>query len=323
MGEGVVGSGESPREEGVSAPGIPAGVVLKVDVDTFRGTREGVPGILEELERAGVKASFFFTLGADRSGRAIFRVFRKKGFLSKMARTNPLKMYGLRTLLYGTLLPAPRIGKRLSGLIRSVREAGHETGLHAWDHVKWQDSLERMSPGEIEKEIRLGVEAYGEIFGERPRLFAAPAWLATDPALEALEKAGFSAVSLSRGRVGPFRLAVGGRPLEMVEVPTTLPTLDECLGREGVTRENWNEKLLSLYRPGEVEVLTIHAETEGLAYRAELRDLLERHRRLGIPHLTLGEAARRIPAEDLPVRPLSLGTVPGRAGRVAVPGKEA
>ncbi len=299
--------------------GLPAGVVLKVDVDTFRGTREGVPGILEELERAGVRASFFFTLGKDRSGRAVFRVFRKKGFLSKMARTNPLEMYGLKTMLYGTLLPAPSIGKRLAPLLRSVSEAGHETGLHAWDHVKWQDSLERMSLEEIREEIRKGVDAYRGIFGGPPGLFAAPAWLATEEALLALEEGGFSVVSLSRGRTGPFRPLLKGRPLEVVEVPTTLPTLDECLGREGVTRENWNEKLLSLYRPGEVEVLTIHAETEGLAFREELRDLLERHARLGIPHLTLGEAARRVPARNLPARPLSLGTVPGRAGKVAVP----
>ncbi len=305
------------------AGGIPAGVVLKVDVDTFRGTKEGVPGILEELDRAGVRASFFFTLGPDRSGRAVFRVFRKRGFFSKMARTNPLKMYGLRTMLYGTLLPAPRIGRRSAGTIRAAREAGHEVGLHAWDHVRWQDRLDRMDSREIEEEIRRGAEAFGEIFGEAPRLFAAPAWLALEPALSALERRGFRVVSLSRGRSGPFRPVAGGRVLEMVEVPTTLPTLDECLGREGVTRENWNEHLLSRYREGEVEVLTVHAETEGLAFRRELRDLLERHAGLGISHLTLGEAAKAARRKGLPARELALGTVPGRAGKVAVPGPEA
>src|SRR5262245_50008377 len=96
-------------------------VALKIDVDTYRGTREGVPAMLDDLRAAGVRASFYFTLGPDRSGRAILRVFTKPGFLAKMVRTNAVKMYGWKTALYGTLLPAPAIGKRCASILRRCR----------------------------------------------------------------------------------------------------------------------------------------------------------------------------------------------------------
>ena len=52
------------------------GIALKVDVDTLRGTREGVPRLLALLKRVGAGATFFFSLGPDHTGRAMLRVFR-------------------------------------------------------------------------------------------------------------------------------------------------------------------------------------------------------------------------------------------------------
>jgi undecaprenyl phosphate-alpha-L-ara4FN deformylase len=42
-----------------------------VDVDTYRGTLEGVPRLLDLFAKEGVKATFFFSLGPDTSGKAI------------------------------------------------------------------------------------------------------------------------------------------------------------------------------------------------------------------------------------------------------------
>ena len=88
-----------------------ARIALKIDVDTLRGTREGVPRLQALLQRVGAGATFLFSLGPDHTGRAILRVFRP-GFLSKVARTSVVEHYGVRTLLYGSLLPGPDIGKR-------------------------------------------------------------------------------------------------------------------------------------------------------------------------------------------------------------------
>ncbi|XLM21240.1 4-deoxy-4-formamido-L-arabinose-phosphoundecaprenol deformylase, partial [Chromobacterium piscinae] len=84
---------------------------MKIDVDTWRGTREGVPRLMEALRRHQAGATFLFSLGPDHTGRAIKRVFRP-GFLSKVSRTSVVEHYGIRTLLYGTVLPGPDIGRR-------------------------------------------------------------------------------------------------------------------------------------------------------------------------------------------------------------------
>ena len=92
-------------------------IALKIDVDTLRGTREGVPALVRVLHQAGAGATFLFSLGPDHTGRAIRRVFRK-GFLGKVSRTSVLEHYGLRTLMYGTLLPGPDIGRRAGEQMR-------------------------------------------------------------------------------------------------------------------------------------------------------------------------------------------------------------
>src|SRR6516164_3285676 len=81
-------------------------VALKVDVDTHQGLAEGLPRLRRVLERERATASFYVAMGPDNSGRAILRVFHNRGFLKKMLRTKAVSMYGLRTILSGTILPA-------------------------------------------------------------------------------------------------------------------------------------------------------------------------------------------------------------------------
>ena len=68
-------------------------LALKVDVDTFRGMKEGVPAIAEILTGYGLKASFFISFGPDRSGLAVLQLLRPS-FLKKMIRTNAPGLYG-------------------------------------------------------------------------------------------------------------------------------------------------------------------------------------------------------------------------------------
>ena len=100
-------------------------LALKVDVDTDRGTRIGVPQLAADCAEFGVRASFLFSLGPDQTGRAITRVFRP-GFFGKVSRTSVVQIYGIRTLLNGTLLPAPHIGRRTN--ILALNELGKSLG---------------------------------------------------------------------------------------------------------------------------------------------------------------------------------------------------
>src|SRR3954465_3727705 len=119
-------------------------LALKVDVDTDRGTREGVPNLVEDFQKAEATACFLFSLGPDQTGRAITRIFRP-GFFKKVSRTSVVQLYGVRTLLNGTLLPAPHLGRRNESGRRSVRDAGFEIGIHCNNHYRWQDYIQTMS----------------------------------------------------------------------------------------------------------------------------------------------------------------------------------
>ena len=138
---------------------VQATVALRVDVDTRRGLEEGVPRLLELFRRMELHASFFVTMGPDRSGRAIRRVLRPS-FLLKMWRTNPLLLYGLRTLLSGTLLPARLVGAGAPALLQQIADEGHELAPHGWDHVGWQDRVHRLGRSAIRADLDRATRAF-------------------------------------------------------------------------------------------------------------------------------------------------------------------
>ncbi len=127
------------------------------------------------LKKNGAGATFLFSLGLDNTGRAIKRAFRP-GFMKKVSRTSVLEHYGIMTLMYGTLLPGPDIGRACAGILRGVRDAGFEVGIHTWDHVKWQDSVAQANAAWTEREMQLACDRYAEIFGERARVHGAAGW---------------------------------------------------------------------------------------------------------------------------------------------------
>jgi undecaprenyl phosphate-alpha-L-ara4FN deformylase len=292
-------------------------ISLKVDCDTYVGTREGVPRLCQILSRRGIRATFFFSFGPDRSGVAVRRVFTRPGFLGKMLRSRAVSLYGWRTALYGTLLPAPRIGERCAGEMRAVEAAGHETGVHAWDHVGWHDGLPRMSPAQVRAETERAHEAYREIFGRPARAAAAAGWTVDARSLEVETERGLLYTSHTRGGA-PFFPAAAGRVFSTLEIPSTLPTLDETLAW---LEPSGDEEQRRYFRQAAsaMQVHTIHAEVEGRSkaplFEAILDDWLEAGATFPLLSEVAGECLAR--REAVPVREISHATLPGRGGTVA------
>jgi len=290
-------------------------VAFKVDVDTYVGTRDGVPNLLAILEEFGIKATFYFSMGPDNSGKAIRRIFTRKGFLRKMLRTKAPSMYGIRTLLYGTLLPAPMIAESFPDVLRAAAANGHEVGIHCWDHVKWHDFLPWLPKQTTLMELGKASALFESIYGRRTASTAAPGWTVSEDSLEIQDAMGLQYCSDSRG-TAPFYPVMNGRSFSTLQIPTTWPTMDELLGENGITPENINDYYLNQLQPG-LNVHTIHAELEGMSMAQAFRDLLVRLTQQGVIFMTVGAAARQF-GGDAPAAPLEMAEIPGRAGLVAL-----
>ena len=293
-------------------------IALKVDVDTFRGTREGVPKLADLLERLDARATFLFSVGPDHTGRAIKRVFRR-GFLGKVKRTSVVEHYGMKTLLYGVLLPGPHIGRRCRSFMQDTAKRGFEVGVHTFDHVRWQDGVAQADEPWTRRELELATREFTDIFARAPEVHGAAGWQMNRyvPALE--QQLGFRYASDTRG-TGPFLPLVDGGAAAVPQLPTTLPTLDELIGREDLAGEDPVDHLLGLTDGARDrdQVFTLHAELEGGAYLGSFERLLRAWKARGVRLADLASYARRLNGSALPRCSIVAGTVAGRSGTLAM-----
>ena len=292
-------------------------VALKIDVDTYRGTREGVPRLADLLDRLGARATFLFSLGPDHTGRAVRRAFRP-GFVGKVRRTSVLKHYGLKTLLYGTVLPGPHIGRKCSAIMQRVAKRGFEVGVHTYDHVRWQDNVAAADETWTRRELTRARDQFAESFGRAPTVHGAAGWQVNRfvPGLE--RELGFHYASDTRGAL-PFIPVVNGVAVEVPQMPTTLPTLDELVGRDDLLDTDPIDHLLALtdVDRGKDHVYTLHAELEGGAYLEAFERLLRSWQDRGVQLTDLAAYARTLDFKSLPHCEIVEGSVAGRAGTLA------
>lgn len=297
-------------------------LALKIDVDTERGTRSGVPGLLEILGKYDIPATFLFSLGPDNTGRAIRRIFRP-GFLKKVSRTSVLEIYGWRTLLNGLLRPGPHVGKRHGAIMRQALDKGHEVGIHCYDHIRWQDGLANMTLQEVRNELNRARAIFRDIFGNEAITAGAAGWQANRSSLQAYDEAGFLYGSDCRGQT-PFFPKTQSHVFRTLQIPTTLPTLDELLGRPEHPLEGLVDYYISLLQPDRLNVLTIHAELEGMLYKDWFEGVINACNTKGIQFVLLAHVARSLltDRDRIPTCELVQGEIDGRSGTLALQGKQ-
>ena len=287
-------------------------VGLRIDVDTMRGTRLGVPALLQILGEHNIDATFFFSVGPDNMGRHLWRLLRP-AFLIKMLRSNAVGLYGLDILLRGTMWPGSVIGKHCAETIRSAADAGHETGVHAWDHHRWQTRVASMSKNHtVLPELQKAKNMLEDIVGTPVHCSAVPGWRCTDAVLLAKEQLEFSYNSDCRGS-SIFVPEVAGQKLLQPQIPVTLPTYDEVIGRDGITDEKYNSYLLSCIQPDRFNVLTIHAEAEGISCKGLFSDFLVQAEKQNIRFQPLKKLLQNS-STDLPSAAIIQKTIKGREG---------
>jgi undecaprenyl phosphate-alpha-L-ara4FN deformylase len=288
-------------------------VGLRIDVDTLRGTRYGVPNLLRLLGEYGIIASFFFSVGPDNMGRHLWRLIRPS-FLFKMLRSKAPSLYGWDILLKGTLWAGPVISNKAGNIMRSSSEAGHEIGLHAWDHHAWQVHIDHMGYNEVRLSLKRGFDTLTGITASDPVASAAPGWRCSDSALVAKSEFPFTYNSDCRGE-DVFYPVINGKALSQPQIPTTLPTYDEVIGQGCISDRNYNEYVMTLIEPGRLNILTIHAEVEGIARLTLFDKFLKMAGSEGISFVPLGAFL----TEGLKIKPATMvkKIIKGREGWVS------
>jgi undecaprenyl phosphate-alpha-L-ara4FN deformylase len=137
------------------------------------------------------------------------------------------------------------------------------------------------------------------------------------PALE--HEFGIRYASDTRG-TAPYLPVFGRVAGQVPQLPTTLPTFDELIGRSDLKGADPVDHLLALTTgvPASDQVFTLHAELEGGAYLPSLERLLLEWRARGIGFTDLGSYAGLLDLRSLPRCEVVAGNVEGRSGTLAL-----
>lgn len=284
---------------------------LKIDVDTHDGLKHGVPRLLDCFARHGLKGTFFLAMGPDRMGRALLQL-RHPRFLRKMLTTNAPSLYGWRTILSGTVLPARPIATAFPDVVRRIEAEGHEVAIHCWDHRAWQDDLPRFKLHRIRLHFERAIAAYRDLLGHDPAGIGAAAWMTSERSLEMQDRLPFTYASDLRW-TPPCRLVTRHGVRRLPQFPGTGPCLEELL-TGGAADPQWlaDTLIATIAREATpLTVVTLHAEVEGGPYAAVLERMVPQLARFGGNRL-MRDAAADLSA-DLPVHNWCLRRPPGRA----------
>ncbi|WP_032708283.1 polysaccharide deacetylase family protein, partial [Pseudomonas syringae] len=194
-------------------------------------------------------------------------------------------------------------------------DAGHEVGLHAWDHHGWQANAGRWNATQLTEQIRLGVDCLSDILGHPVLCSAAAGWRADQHIVQAKQAFGFRYNSDCRG-TSLFRpLLIDGSP-GAPQIPVSLPTFDEVIGTQ-LQPQAFNGYILDRFTAQQLNVYTLHAEVEGIIMADGFRQLLKQAHARGIRFSPLGTLLPES-VEQLPCAQVVRGTLPGREGWLGV-----
>lgn len=300
----------------------PPRIALKIDVSTYRATLEGVPALTDILRRHRAGASFVFSLGPDRSGRALGHI-GSPHLHGRPENTSLTRHFGLHSLFYGSLLPAPSVGRRCSEILRQVRDEGFEIGLHGWDALRWTTEAEKADATWSESQLNQATAAFTEVFATPPKLHAAPGWRSNPHALRLTQRLNFTYASDTRGR-HPFVPVWHGEIVRCPQIPTTLPTLEELAGQANPDPQALRDKLLALTAKPDAfaHVFSLRAKPDMAKDPEFIEELLTGWREQGYEVTSIQTLVAGLDMDKLPRHEIVVGKVPGRYGTLLLQGEE-
>ena len=108
-----------------------------------------------------------------------------------------------------------------------------------------------------------------------------------------------------------------GQVQKTLQIPTTLPTLDELLGLDGRTPDQVNREVWDLVREDALNVYALHTEVEGGALVETFDAFLGGLNARGVRARTHADWLPELLAAKPPAKEISRREIPGRAGWVS------
>ncbi|MBN1150937.1 polysaccharide deacetylase family protein [candidate division WOR-3 bacterium] len=268
---------------------------LRVDIDTKRGNCSGVPAILRILAQRDVKASFFITTGPDDFIFSLNRIYREKGFLSKL--------FSLRESYFHLVSTDLFCNRKKT--IELILSEGHEVGVHGYSHFKWI-ALFRPELSELFFEyLKKSMQEFFKFADYYPSFSGAPGWKTSEGLLLLQDSINFDWASDVRSR-SPFTpVSYRANSIKTIQIPVTLPTLDEILISKNPLKEVFDNG----------DIYCAHAELEGIKYKYFLERILDKNKEKGVIFKPLSYFKKR---GSKAYRKVKYGFLPGRTNPVAL-----
>ncbi|MBK7686640.1 MAG: polysaccharide deacetylase family protein [Rhodocyclaceae bacterium] len=297
-------------------------IALRICAETYRSTREGVPRLVEILQQHKVGATFLFVLGPDQTGRAVRQGFSHQA-MRRAEHESAIERYGFPTLLYGTVLPAPDISHRCTSILTETKAAGFETAVHGWNPQQWLGQINSANAIWTATQMQRAHQRYKEIFGDDAGGHGAAKWQMNVHALRLTQRLGYRWASDCRG-THPFVPVWNGEPIHCAQLPTSLPTFDELIGRDGHTAENVHQQLLKMTASTQSteHVFSLTADFARMKLNSTLNSLLVGWAEQGHEICSLDTLRNSLDFATLPRHELTFRTVAGRAGLLLTQGDE-
>lgn len=184
---------------------------LRVDIDTRKCLRKGVPILLDLLKKYKIKASFYIPVGGESTILELLRHRKNEPPRETIPKLTKLEL--LRMII------APKnFAEENKHILKRILREGHELGVHGWKHREWSCSLDKI---DVDDRFSKMVKKYESLLGRKPRSFAAPDFKTNERVLQALDEFNFIVASDLEGDE-PFHPKMGKITLKHVQVPITI-----------------------------------------------------------------------------------------------------
>jgi hypothetical protein len=188
--------------------------------------------------------------------------------------------------------------------------------------VRWQDGVAAANAAWTLTDMQRACDRYQEVFGTAPLVHGAAGWQMNVHALRLTQRLGFEYCSDGRG-THPHLPVWNGELIRCPQLPTTLPTLDELIGRDNITETNVAAHVLEQTKTATTpHVFTLHAELEGMRLAPVLEQLLAGWKAQGWRLVSMRTLLATLQPLALPRCEVGPGTVEGRSGTLLVQGEE-